>query len=146
MSRKAFFPVRQIASNGRQPVRSLAAWMGVLALVIQMLVPLLHQAAQTMAGDGFLSRLVVLCTAEGPKVVSIADHGDAPLPLAPQSRMQTCVLCVGHQLADASLPPRIESTLDLVFGTEHVAVPVVSLTHDGNLHSPQYPRGPPILV
>lgn len=146
MSRKALVPVTKIASNGTQPVRSLAAWMGLLALVIQTLVPPLHQAAQTMAGDGFLSRLVVLCTAEGPKVVSIADHGDAPLPLAPRARTQTCVLCVGHHLADASLPPRIESALDFLFGTERVAVPVASLTRDGNRRSPRYPRGPPVAV
>ncbi|MFO1188448.1 MAG: hypothetical protein U1E97_02375 [Alphaproteobacteria bacterium] len=131
------------ASKRGQPVRSLATWLAVLALAIQTLIPPLHQAAQAMGGQAFLSRLVVLCTAEGPKVVSIADHGDAPEPQAPPTRTQTCVLCIGHQMADASLLPGAAHVVDRVVVVAHVTVPAASLSGNGIRHSPQYPRGPP---
>jgi len=132
------------ASKRGQPVRSLATWLAVLALAIQMLVPPLHQAAQAIGGAGYLSRLVVLCTAEGPKVVSVADPGDQSKPQAPPTRTQTCVLCVAHQMADASLLPGAASAIDLLIVTEDARAPAVSLPGDGIRHSPQNPRGPPV--
>lgn len=78
--------------------RAAVAWWGVLALLVQILVPLgqMVPAAVTGAGADGLPRTLVLCSADGLRGV--------PLPGAPARPVDTsaCVVCLAYATGAAT--------------------------------------------
>ncbi len=125
--------------GGRLRVRSLAAWLAVLALVFQSLVPLLHHPARVSTGDGLLRDLLVLCTPAG--MVKAAPGDASGTPIAP-GKVPHCPACFVHQLA--GLPP--PAVLLVAPRVPAIRLATAAPTDDAPLsptYSPVLPRAPP---
>lgn len=125
----------------------VALCVAMLALLVQTLVPPLHLVAEAMAGAAFGSRLVVLCTADGPRVVSLADLGaGAPEPAGAEHRTQACVLCVGHQAGDPPLLPGTAAPLAIDDSSVVLNASIAARVVAQRRLAPGSPRGPPVLA
>lgn len=89
----------------RRTKRLLAAWLGMLALVAQALLPVVHPVApsRTLTADAAALGKIVICTPYGFKLVALDDlpGSDDRHKVNPG---QFCQLCQAVQSA-AALPP-----------------------------------------
>jgi hypothetical protein len=80
--------------------RSLALWLGLVALTIQGLVPLC--AAGPAAASG--GNAIVICTSHGFETLQLDADGN-PVPGAPQADHSTCFLCLGCHIGASFTAP-----------------------------------------
>lgn len=81
--------------------RAAAAWWGVLALLVQVLVPL-GQAVPVIGADG-VPRTLVLCSATAPgRTVPLP--GSQPGP-APSDAAKSCAVCLAYGAGSATALP-----------------------------------------
>jgi Protein of unknown function (DUF2946) len=103
--------VRQaLSSEVRQALRTLALWLGVLALTLQGFTPLC--LAATSKGASASGNSIIICTAHGFEHLTI-DADGKPVPGGPQSgdSSSTCSLCAGFHLAGGFVPPLLIFTV-----------------------------------
>jgi len=128
--------------------RRPTAWLAILAVLIQLFVPMARPAALADAGPS--GAFVSLCTAEGPKLVRIPDMPGDPGPRnespSPQSRLQTCVLCVGHLMADPGLVPTTTAFPPSIAKAARRLSPAARRRAGKPAPAPAFPRGPPGLI
>lgn len=75
--------------------RAIVTMALLLSFVVQALLPMQQLVAARLHAGGPQGDWVVLCTAQGMKVVRLADLGDQQLPdNKPQAPL--CPICVGH--------------------------------------------------
>jgi hypothetical protein len=80
--------------------RSLALWLGLVALTIQGLVPLCAAGPAAAAGGN----AIVICTPHGFETLRL-DAGGNPIPGAPQADHSTCFLCLGCHIGTSFTAP-----------------------------------------
>jgi hypothetical protein len=117
--------------------RAAAAWWGVLALLVQVLVPL-GQAVPVMGADG-LPRTVVLCSAAGARSV--------PLPGAPSSEpAPSCAVCLAYGAGSATILPATPAVpFPPALAGTRIDQPVAALAH-GLMPGLPRARSPPMAV
>lgn len=117
--------------------RAAAAWWGVLALLVQVLVPL-GQAVPVMGADG-LPRSLVLCSAMGARTV--------PLPGAPSPEATpSCAVCLAYGSGSATLLPATPAApLPPAVAGTRIDQPVAALAH-GLMSGLPRARSPPMVV
>lgn len=93
------------ALPSRRTARLLAAWLGMLAIVAQALLPVVHpmSAPRALQADAAASGKIVICTPYGFKLVSLDELPGDDKPGKAQPG-QFCPLCQAVQTA-AALPP-----------------------------------------
>jgi hypothetical protein len=89
----------------RHTRRLLAAWLGVLAIVAQALLPIAHPMAppRALTADAAALGKIVICTPYGFKLVSLDEVPGEDTKRKAAS--QFCPLCQAVQAATALLPP-----------------------------------------
>ncbi len=105
----------------RRTKRLLAAWLGMLAIVAQALLPIVHPMApsKTMTAEAAALGKIVICTPYGFKLVSLDElPGDDTKRKA--AAAQFCPLCQAVQAA-AALPPPDGPALGCVAAETRVA-------------------------
>jgi hypothetical protein len=121
----------------------MGPWLALFALLLQSLMPIAHAAAMlSLAGPDTL----VICTADGPKQVHLAEDGSLQ-PVEQNGKLPpACPGCKTGPTAPA-LPARKHIALA---GTAVAAVLVPSFDPAASPASPRYPpshpRGPPASV
>lgn len=123
--------------------RRFAARFGLAGLLLQALFPLLAlglaPSAPALAWDQ-----VVLCTADGPKSVSLSElTGDLPADSEPAPHLPYCPACPGYlQACVAITPPVVLAAAPSRVETLSVAF-IDEREPDARRHSPQSARAPP---
>jgi hypothetical protein len=130
---------RRIRRPGQRP----AAWLALLAVWLQALLPAVHHpAGMAMAGGFSALELSSFCHAPNPAGTAPTDPGRAPAHSLP-----ACALCQAvHAIGGFTPPPPLavgSTTLprDIAFAT-----PDQASEPRRQQHSPQQPRAPPILA
>jgi len=134
----------------RHTRRLLAAWLGVLAIVAQALLPIVHPMAppRALAADaaatGATLAKIVICTPLGFKLVSLDEvPGD---DTKRTTTSQFCPLCQAAQAA-AALPPPGGPDLGCVAGETTVAfLDPRSLSAPAPATGPPQARAPPSVA
>lgn len=120
----------------------------VFALLFHAVLLLVHQPASAAADDP-RDGAVVICTAFGLKVVSLADiSNDAEPRNAPDKNVTPyCPICLGAQLAGTFVPP---SVVDFPRPSAKIVVVAFTLRHESVaariVFSALGPRAPPTIV
>lgn len=92
-------PTRRPILNGS--MLRLASWLGMLALAFQTAIPL-GQAIPVSTGADGLPRTLVICSAQGTRVVPIAPTSDS----RGAAEAASCVVCLSYAAgAGLDLPP-----------------------------------------
>ncbi len=116
--------------------RSLGAWFGILALLVQLVVAVLPIPSYA-ASRGVVDDLVHICTTHH------ATPAGQESPQTPHRHSQ-CPLCVAVNLGASLLPPASGNIIDAV-QCRPIGLPLVRVV--GPLaaarYTPQQPRGPP---
>lgn len=126
--------------SDRTPSRVLAAWAGLWALLLQIMVPL-GQAVPVVGADG-LPRTLVICSATQPRAIP----GPAAEAPAPGAERAACAVCLayaagaGTDLPAAVVPPRPPAT------TAALTLPLADAVHGGMVPGLPRPRAPPALA
>ncbi|MFA7429660.1 MAG: DUF2946 family protein [Rhodospirillaceae bacterium] len=117
--------------------RAAAAWWGVLALLVQVLVPL-GQVVPVLGADG-LPRSLVLCSATGARSV--------PLPGAPSPEAAaSCAVCLAYGSGSATLLPATPAApFPPALAGTRIDQPVAVLAH-GLMAGLPRARAPPMAV
>jgi hypothetical protein len=92
-------PIFSSRSNGT--LRALALWVGLVALIVQSLVPICVSGTASASGGAS----IVICTVQGMQTVQI-DADGKPVPSAPSSGHETCFLCLGCHLGGGFIAPQ----------------------------------------
>lgn len=131
-------------------LRLFAARLGLCALLLQALFPSLIAAGQANAAADMWDR-VVLCTADGPKTVSLAELGSTeqdgrqpPGQNAPHAPY--CPACPGYFQANAAITPAILIAAKPVFNEIGRLLPDEEPALDGRRFVPQSARAPPFFA
>lgn len=111
----------------------LGVWLGVLALLAQVLVPLAHRAA--MQGPG-----IVLCTPDGVVTVDPDGKPADPAKAAPKS----CPICQTLQGLAAFVPPALDFVFLVLRPAEAARYVARAEILRQRVERPGQPRGPPI--
>ncbi|TXL71923.1 hypothetical protein FHP25_28200 [Vineibacter terrae] len=137
--------------------RALALWLALLALTVQAFTPLAHARALERFATGPVNGFVVVCSADGLKLVNLdaliaADAGDGkavgfhlPFDVQAKAGKHACCLAAGvpalapepteilppARIANATAPPRAQ-------GPQHV--------DRAPARRPGHPRDPPLTV
>ncbi|MFN4282778.1 MAG: DUF2946 family protein [Alphaproteobacteria bacterium] len=130
-------------AHGLRGWRRFAARFGLAGLLLQGLLPLLAfglaPSAPALAWDQ-----VVLCTADGPKSVSLSElAGDLPPASEQAPHLPYCPACPGYAQAHAAITP------PAVLAAAPGRVEILSVAFiderepDARRHSPQSARAPP---
>ncbi|MGC2856798.1 hypothetical protein ACM64Y_15100 [Novispirillum sp. DQ9] len=117
--------------------RAAAAWWGVLALLVQVLVPL-GQAVPVIGADG-LPRMLVLCSATPARSV--------PLPGSlPSDVAQSCAVCLAYGAGSAADLPATPA-LPFPPAGQGACIDLPTTAHASGL-TPGLPqaRAPPVIV
>ncbi len=119
------------------------ARIALLALMVQVLMPLTHALAANEAdGPGRASQsLMVVCTASGVKLIAVPALGDEQ-PKPTGMLALECPLCLSQLSALASLPPAPLATQQQIADTPSVAVQVARLPRAWKSR-PNLARAPP---
>ncbi len=126
-----------------------AAMLTIFALLFHAALLLIHQPVSATANTTAQDGTIVLCTAFGLKVVSLADlSSDAESQKAPDKDVTPyCPICLGAQLAGTLVPP---SVVDLLVPSAEIAAivftPRVEFVIARESISPLGPRAPPTFV
>lgn len=121
--------------------RAAAAWWGVLALVVQILVPL-GQAVPVVGADG-LPRMLALCSATGPRAVPLPGPAGQPSPSEAQS---PCIVCLAYGVGAATLlPASAVPPFPPAGAGQRLDAPAATLAHGLTPGLPRA-RGPPGTV
>ncbi|HEY4135199.1 MAG TPA: DUF2946 family protein [Alphaproteobacteria bacterium] len=124
--------------------RRFAARLGLCGLLLQSLFPAVFSTL--LLGSPAMADAIVLCTADGPKTVSLADIGAAPLSETPAKSVPHapyCPACPGYFQANAALAPTVIALaapgwieVALAYALPESAAPALRF-------APQSPRAPP---
>ena len=122
----------------------------IFALVFHAALLLVHQPVSATPDEAAQDGTIVLCTAFGLKVVSLADlSGDAEPQNAPDKNVTPyCPICLGAQLAGTYVPP---AAADLPQPSAEIAAivfitPRFDFVVAREFISPLGPRAPPPIV
>lgn len=133
--------------SSQGPLRRFAARLGLAALLLQALFPSLIAGGLAAPATG-LWDTVVLCTADGPKTVSLAaldgegqSERDAPAQNAPHAPY--CPACPGYFQASAAITPAMLIAAKLVFNEIGRLPPADERAPDSRRFVPQSARAPP---
>lgn len=99
MSRRKKGPIRLAACARRRALRSTAAWLGVLGLLLQLCLPLVHPPAAAAPGLSWLGGAI--CSGAGHPAAP--DDGSAPAPGKPT----LCPICLALALDGVFLLPTL---------------------------------------
>jgi len=132
---EAAVPLR-MCGNSRRRYRSLAAWLGVFALLVQGLMPMGQAVPLAAVGD---PAFLILCTGYGTRALP-----SEPGQSAPESRPWSCAVCQASAIGDslvapATVPVRQSRAVDafIVPGT-------VQRRLGSSLSAPWQARAPPL--
>jgi len=84
-----------VSSSGRR--RALGAWLGVIALLLQGLMPVGQAVPFAGAGD---RAFLVLCTGHGTRTLPVEPDGSGP-----ENRPWSCPVCQANALGDSLVAP-----------------------------------------
>ncbi len=113
-----------------------AAWLAVLAVVLQMLVPLMHQPARVMLAGGVMR----ICS-------SLINQAPADADKAPTHKLPPCPICQNlHMLGHGFVPPNTVVLAHVASGGETLALPALKPVVLLRVISNAQPRAPPILA
>lgn len=132
--------------GNRRGRRGGAALLALLALFLQSIMPLAHAAAMTAALRGADPSTIIICSAEGPKQVRLADDGTF-VPVDQSGKLPpACPGCpVGASIA--ALPPPSQPSIAAAFASVVLPAPVAATASPASpRHPPSHPRAPPISV
>jgi hypothetical protein len=81
--------IRHTTSLLAMPPAKWRLWIGALALIVQLLMPVQH----VLARGGDADDQAVLCTSEGSIIVNLADLDGTPAPAGKSMAGMLCPLC-----------------------------------------------------
>ncbi|MCC7046902.1 MAG: hypothetical protein IT562_09340 [Alphaproteobacteria bacterium] len=131
--------------------RPMAAWVAMLAILFQSMLPSLHALAMSgslmpSSADGI--ETVVICTPSGFKRVAL---GDLPAPGSPAQPAPTkapyCPMCQAVQATATAIAPAVAAACDAPLAVASAAFPPFDARLIGRAHpSGLQPRAPPPVV
>lgn len=127
------------AATSQTPRHVLAAWAGVWALLLQIMVPL-GQAIPATGADG-LPRTLLICSATQPR--SVPGPG-SQAPVVPKAG--ACVVCAAHAAGDGAAAPSAVTLPSPPAVPMATLDPLPSALAGGVMPGLPRPRGPPRLV
>jgi hypothetical protein len=141
-------PARPAAGRlSRQPEppprrRGWIAWLALLNLLLQIVVPALHNPAQAQASA---QSPLLICTAQG--LVAVPADNSKPAQDRPASPAIPCPICLALHFT-ASFPPPATPALPALAMAETVVVgPALARATPGSRpFSAHRPRGPPTIA
>lgn len=137
--------------------RAVAVWLALLALSIQVFSPIAHARALQRFADGPVNGYVVICSADGFKLISLdaltaADAGDGkavgfhlPFDVHAKAGKLACCLTVGIP-AIAPDPPEILPPARAANATAPPRAPGPQRTDVVPPDRPGHPRDPPLSL
>lgn len=136
-------------------LKLIGAWLGILALAVQALLPVLHgpamargqMAMASAAADGLGGKTIVICTPSGYKIVTLDEGTGQNPPATPEKgKALFCPLCQAIQAAAALVPPSAP-VLDRVVEPTRVAYSVFAQEPVSRPRAcSSQPRAPPQTV
>ena len=128
-----------------------AAWLGVVALLVQAWLPLVHHPATLFAPDGeenaafaaLVDEHLALCTAAAQ-----TDEREAPSPAkhAPGHRLPVCPICRVLHAAGAVAPPTVALRTPQAVAFHTCCLFPKTFIPTARLECAALPRAPPLLI
>ena len=123
------------------PRRVLAAWTGLWALLLQIMIPV-GQAVPVIGADG-LPRTLIICSAMQPRTIP---GPGAETPAPDSGRSSSCAVCLAFATgASTDLPAAVTLPLPPV-ATAALTPSSATAVHDGLIPGLPRPRAPPALA
>lgn len=144
--RKVCLAAWPAARGGKPPWHRVAAWLGILALLIQIFVPFFHYPVRAATPE-YPWDLSYFCLQSGELPPGYAPDSDDNGPSEPKDQKASpCSICktlqqISKYISSTALPTvcSFESTVQFRVG------PVTALIVNWAAFTPQ-PRAPPVLV
>lgn len=126
-------------------LRGFVTGLALLALMLQGLLPLLHNSGLRRAGLGAVESLVI-CTAYGFVKISLdADGQTDPDSGTPAAARVDCPICLGAQHMDGLLPP-VAMALEFPLLLQALRYSLwIAAPPPGRETTPARARGPPLI-
>ena len=123
-------------------LKTLALWLGLVALTIQALVPLCAPGAVAIAGGN----TVTICTSHGVETITLGTDGKPVKAPATQHHSSDCMLCSSCPMGSGFIAPTIIAFATPSIRADVAPVMLAAPAHSRPFHFSYVGRAPPRIA